>query len=352
MVFRSQDTNTGFPTQKPTGLLQRIITVSSNPGDLVLDAFCGSGTTAVAAEMMTDANGKPAPRRWIAIDCGKFAIHTTRKRMIEAARSPFTVENIGYYSRADSWQAVLAKKPSARVYRDALVAIYGGAPVEGFTYLHGSKGSHWVHVGPLDAPVTAEMLPDILREAAATDKREIDILSADIQVDWNPNQYEYDFGVRVYPKIIPQAAIDAVRVRLDRKRRHMPEAENAPDIHFFAPPDVEVAVVLEPGGVRVKLHRLTIDLDDCLNAQDPLKRAQIKQRLTDWQALIDYWAIDWDWSEDKPFVNQWQNFRTRKNKEMTLETWHPYPERGEKRIAVKVTDIFGNDGLKVVRVTL
>jgi len=122
-----------FPTQKPLALLQRVIAVSSNPGDLVLDAFIGSGTTAVAAETMQDENGKPAPRRWVAIDCGKFAIHIARKRMIEAQAHPFAVESIGFYSRADTWQSVLAKRPSARIYRDALVEIYGGQPIEGFT---------------------------------------------------------------------------------------------------------------------------------------------------------------------------------------------------------------------------
>lgn len=301
---------------------------------------------------MVDAEGKPAPRRWIAIDNGKFAIHITRKRLIEATAQPFAVENAGYYTRGDAWQSILTKRPGARIYRDALVEIYGGTPVEGFTYLHGKKGTHWVHVGPLDAPITVDLLPEILREAAGTDLREVDILSADIPVDWNPNGPEYDFGVKVHPKIIPQAAIEAVRERLKRKRRKDDTLEPAGDIHFFAPPDVEVGVVPLPGSVTVKLLRLTIDLDDCLSTQDAAKRAQIKANLKDWRALVDYWAVDWDWHEDKPFENQWQSFRTRNQRDIAEATTHQYPERGEKRIAVKVTDIFGNDGLKVVRVTV
>jgi len=341
---------TNFTTQKPVALLQRIIAASSNPGDLVLDAFVGSGTTAVAAETMQDESGKPAPRRWIAIDCGKFAIHITRKRLIEAHARPFTVENIGFYSRADAWQAVLQKRPSARVYRDALIDIYGGEVVDGFTYLHGRKGDHWVHIGPLDAPISERQLAPILAEAAATDLRAIDILSADIPVDWNPNADEYQYGVKVYPKIIPQAAVEAVRQRLSRKRRKDPDIEAAPDIHFFSPPDIEVGVVLAPGQVTIKLQRLTIDLDDCLSTQDDRKRAQIKASIKEWSSLIDYWAVDWDWREDKPFENQWQTFRTRKQRDLTLNVSHRYEEHGEKRIAVKVTDVFGNDGLKVVQV--
>src|SRR6266545_4652204 len=58
----------GYPTQKPVALLERIIKASSNEGDLVLDCFCGSGTTAVVAERLG--------RRWITCDLGRFAIHT------------------------------------------------------------------------------------------------------------------------------------------------------------------------------------------------------------------------------------------------------------------------------------
>ena len=66
------------PTQKPEALLERIIKASSNEGDLVADFFCGSGTTAAVAEKLG--------RKWIATDLGKFAIHTTRKRMIGVQR--------------------------------------------------------------------------------------------------------------------------------------------------------------------------------------------------------------------------------------------------------------------------
>ena len=64
----------GYPTQKPLALYERIIRAASNPGDLVLDPFCGSGTTAVAAERLG--------RRWLAMDvwdgaydmlCGRLA---------------------------------------------------------------------------------------------------------------------------------------------------------------------------------------------------------------------------------------------------------------------------------------
>ena len=345
----------GFPTQKPAALLQRIIASSSNPGDLVLDCFAGSGTTVIAAETMTDAEGKPAPRQWIAIDCGKFAVHITRKRLIEASARPFTVESIGFYTRHGEWKDIWQSSPSARMYRDAMVEVYGGSPVEGFTYLHGKKGSRWVHVGPLNAPVADAQVEAILVEAASTDTKMVDILSADIPIDWNKSEMEARYGVRVQAKIIPQAAIEAVKERIRRKQSKDPTLTAAPDIHFFSPPDVEIRADVARGAVSavvVKLAGFTVDLDDCLSTQDPAKRAEIKAGISNWQALVDYWAVDWDYNGEF-FRNDWQSFRTRKNRDLAMQAVHEYQkQKGDKRIAVKVTDIFGNDGLKVIRVSL
>lgn len=63
----------GYPTQKPEALLERIIKASSNPCDIVIDAFAGSGTTLAVAEKLG--------RRWIGMDCGKLSIYTIQKRL-------------------------------------------------------------------------------------------------------------------------------------------------------------------------------------------------------------------------------------------------------------------------------
>ncbi|MEZ6150142.1 MAG: site-specific DNA-methyltransferase [Pirellulaceae bacterium] len=62
-----------YPTQKPESLLERVLRASSNPDDIVLDCFSGSGTTPVVCEKLG--------RRWIAIDCGKLAVYTAQKRL-------------------------------------------------------------------------------------------------------------------------------------------------------------------------------------------------------------------------------------------------------------------------------
>jgi hypothetical protein len=91
------DEGTGYPTQKPEKLLERIIGVCSQKDQLVLDCFCGSGTAAVAAEKLG--------RRWIACDLSRFAVHTTRKRLLALPGvKPFVVQNLGKYERR-AWAA-------------------------------------------------------------------------------------------------------------------------------------------------------------------------------------------------------------------------------------------------------
>lgn len=89
-----------YPTQKPESLLQRIITTSSVEGDIILDAFAGSGTTLAVAEKLG--------RRWIGIDCGKLSVYSIQKRILNLKEEignrgkslppkPFTLYNAGLY---------------------------------------------------------------------------------------------------------------------------------------------------------------------------------------------------------------------------------------------------------------
>ncbi len=70
------DERLGYPTQKPLALLERIVSASSNKGDLVLDPFCGCGTTVHAAQKLN--------RRWIGIDVTHLAIHLIQRRLKDA----------------------------------------------------------------------------------------------------------------------------------------------------------------------------------------------------------------------------------------------------------------------------
>lgn len=98
----------GYPTQKNERLVARIVRASSSPGDLVLDCFVGSGTTAVVAEKLG--------RRWVACDASPLAVHATRKRLLAMARArPFVVA-----SAEGSRPTQPARKLAARAHVDGL----------------------------------------------------------------------------------------------------------------------------------------------------------------------------------------------------------------------------------------
>ena len=107
VIARLHNERTGYPTQKPEALLERIILASSNRGDLVADFFCGSGTTPVIAAK----HG----RRFIACDESWRAYHTTRKRLA-VLQSPFTLESDS--AHLPEWKS--SSKIKARIDRGVI----------------------------------------------------------------------------------------------------------------------------------------------------------------------------------------------------------------------------------------
>lgn len=86
VVARLHRERSGYPTQKPEALLERVILASSNPGDLVADFFCGSGTTPVVARRLG--------RRYLAADVTWRAVHTTRIRLLHGTDQPFSIQEV------------------------------------------------------------------------------------------------------------------------------------------------------------------------------------------------------------------------------------------------------------------
>ncbi len=96
---REAKERTTYPTQKPEKLVDRIISVSSQANDIVLDAFAGSGTTLAVAEKLN--------RRWIGMDSGKLAIYTIQKRMLNLTTQigPSKNDDRRDYERVDDFEA-------------------------------------------------------------------------------------------------------------------------------------------------------------------------------------------------------------------------------------------------------
>ena len=333
-VNSQAEDKTGYRTQKPIALLERIINASSNPGDLVLDCFCGSGTTAVAAEKLG--------RRWITCDLGRFAVHTARKRLLGMPNvRPFAVQNLGKYER-QAWQAAEFGTPeqgTARqvAYRRFILDLYRATPIDGYAYIHGIKAGRFVHVGSVDAPVTVEDVKALARECWKASGRGAGEATNTADV------LAWDFAFEVNERAKAIAADANVNLSFKRIPREVLEkkAVDQGDIRFFELAALSLDVAIVKDTVTLTLRDFMVPPDDV--------PAEIQRAISNWEQWIDYWAVDWDFRDDT-FHNQWQNYRTRQALKLQKQVGHQYDESGTYTIVVKAIDILGNDTTKSIQV--
>jgi adenine-specific DNA-methyltransferase len=355
-IHHLADERLGYATQKPEALLERIIKASSNEGDLVLDCFCGSGTTAAVAEKLG--------RRWITCDLGRFAIHTTRKRLLGIDNvKPFAVQNLGKYER-QAWQAAefgaddqRAAQAQAR-YRRFILDLYGAEPLDGYAWIHGVKNGRLVHVGSVDAPILRGDLTAIAQEfwriagrGSGAAINAVDVLGWDFAFELNEvgKQMLADANIRPAFKRIPREVLEK-------------KAVEQGDIRFFELAALEVDVKVHhkdtedtkkslnpsasfvpsvPSVVHITLRDFVVHPDDV--PQD------VQRAITHWSQWIDYWAVDWDYQGDT-FHNQWQTYRTKKQPTLQTSVAHQYDQPGTYTIVIKVIDILGNDTTRSIEI--
>jgi len=320
-----------FPTQKPEGLLRRIIQASSSEGDLVADFFCGSGTTGTAAENLS--------RRWIMADLSRYAIHTTRKRLLGIDQcKPFVVQNLGKYER-QYWQGVTFKKRSNEQipiyeYIEFILKLYHAEPISGMMHIHGKKGRRLVHVGAVDAPVTLSEIKEAIAEVKKAGQDSLDILG-----------WEWEMGL--HDVVEKEAKTEGVHLQLFNIPRDVmdPRATEKGDVTFYELAYLEVETSYDKHN-----NQFFVELKDFAIPNLDLVPPEVRDKIKKWSDYIDYWAVDWAWNQDT-FHNMWQSYRTRKDRTLQLKTdGHTYEAKGEHLIMVKVIDIFGNDTTRVVEV--
>ncbi len=324
---------TSFPTQKPELLVERVTSAFSNAGDLVADLFVGSGTTAVVAEKLG--------RRWIGCDLGRFAIHTTRKRLlgIEGCK-PFEVLNLGKYER-QYWSSTTfgAKRKGGGVtsifeYVAFVLKLYRATPAVGLQHLHGRVGSAFVHVGAVDSPVTIDEIKACITECAALKASELHILG-----------WEWEMGL--HDLMTDQAKARGVKLVLRQIPREVMERQAADkgDVTFFELAYLEVAVTTD----KAK-HQTVATLRDFVIPNPELVPDEVRDKITKWSDYVDYWAVDWDFADDT-FMQGWVTYRTRKDRTLALcSDPHTYDGPGDHAVMVKVIDIFGNDTSRIITV--
>ena len=408
-----------YPTQKPEALLKRIIKASSKKSDLVADFFCGSGTVAAVAEKLG--------RKWICADLGKFAIHTTRKRMIGVQRKlkadgknyrAFEILNLGKYERQhfvgvnpnlreEEKQKQLKEKEAA--FLELILNAYRAEKTAQFAAFHGKKAGRLVAVGPVNLPVTRLFVEEIILECRKHHITKVDILGFEFEMGLFPNVLDEARakGIDIAPKYIPAEVFDKRAVERNQVVFH--------DVAFIeVKPHVKTGKNGRPATVAVELTDFSVfySQDSIANAETSLKKRRNKivvergkivkvskdkdgivtretltQHWTDW---IDYWSVDfnfeskreiirvkrelspeaqatlvgmgdaqqslpvWEehWTGDYVFENEWQSFRTKKDRSLELKSVAHECSPGRRKLAVKVVDIFGNDTMTIVEVTV
>jgi len=243
-----------YPTEKPEELLARIITVSSNPGDIVLDAFVGSGTTLAVAEKLG--------RRWIGIDCGKLAIYTIQKRMLNLKTKigskgkplepkPFTLYNAGLYDfstlRQLSWEDWRFFALQLFECKDE-PHIVGGLKLDGKR--KGASVLVFDHLEHSGQRIDEDTVHDI--HLAVGDKigPKFCIIAPRATFDFQQDYIDFD-GVRYYALRIPYSFINELH-RREFTALQQPNDEKAVNdivdawgFDFIRPPQVEWAVGVE-----------------------------------------------------------------------------------------------------------
>ncbi|MEK6927730.1 MAG: site-specific DNA-methyltransferase [Nanoarchaeota archaeon] len=395
----------GYPTQKPEELIERIIKASSNEGDLVADFFCGSGTTLAVAEKLG--------RKWIGSDLGKFGIHTTRKRLIGVQRElknqnknyrAFEILNLGKYERQhyvgvnpnlrdEEKQKQLAKKEKDFV--KIILQAYKAEQVEGFNTFSGKKNNRLVSIGPIDLPVTRLFVEEVINECRQKRITKVDILAFEFEMGLFPNIQEEakNKGIDLTLKYIPRDVFDKravekgqvvfndvsyIEVKPTTKKNSI--SIELTDFSVFYNQDSlkNVEETLRNGGTKVIVENGKI-IKISKDKAGILTKEVLTKKWTDW---IDYWAVDFNfeskkeiirrpiekkqdgtlkalqektkydevWTGEYIFENEWQTFRTKKNRELELKTSFKELSKGRRKIAVKVVDIFGNDTMKIIEV--
>lgn len=326
--------NLGYATQKPEALIERIIRASTDEDSLVADFYCGSGTTLATAEKLG--------RKWIGADLGRFAIHTSQKRLIGTQRElhtsgqgyrSFDVFNLGRYER--QWWQNEALEGAEKEHLSVVLKFFRAEHLSNAPspLIHGRKGTAFVHVDGIDSIFTRDEVSDVAKAVKAAGGKQVHCLAWDFEMDLRQavTAVETELGIKIRLHRIP-------REIMEKNRTEVPP--------FFEVALLEAEPVVQSSKdgrtVEIKLSNFVPSLTEVPSKElEALQERAVKSGFD----FIDFWAVDFDWSPGKPFNHHWQDYRTRKDR--TLKTVSDaefqYDKPGKHTACVKVVDVFGCD---------
>ena len=331
----------GYPTQKPEKLLERIISASSNEGDVVLDAFVGGGTTPVVAQRLG--------RRWIAIDQSRVAVSVTAERLKHAAAErgledapvpDFTVEHWGVY------EAERLSEMDAGEFRAFVLACYDARVASADAGIHGYKGSRaripvWVGEPSPRAIVTAEDVNGFAQAIARLERyRGDEGLRDGAMLAWGfgpdaraaAGELRGREGLEIAFVRLEQVAIDSEAFRSHVASKSTERGDYRGFLTFVHPPLVEV----EAQRRRALHYAFDASGTVVLNAGAKVVNA--------------HWDFDYDGRVFRAARGEW--FRRGKGKDPApvMDAQHTFPRAGRYRVACRVQDDKGGEGMAEIEV--
>ena len=283
-------------------------------------------------------------RRWIGCDLGRFAIHTSRKRLIDVQRNlheegkpyrAFDVYNLGRYER--QWWQKERLLGADEEHRRVVLEFYRAEPLAEAPspLLHGRKGAALVHVDNIDGIFTREELRSVVGAASAVGAKELHCLA-----------WEFEMDLKMICDELEAAA--GVKIRLFNIPREIMEKNRTTPPPFFEVATLRAEPVYRTRddgrrGVDVKLTEFIPALTEVPSKElEALQERAVNSGFD----FIDFWAVDFDFQPGQPFEHHWQAYRTRKNRKLPLVSDHAYAKydkSGKHLVCVKVVDVFGVD---------
>jgi len=342
---------TGYPTQKPEELLARVIRASSNEGDVVLDAFAGSGTTCAVAEKLS--------RRWAGIDCGKLAIYTIQKRLLNLHREigekgpalkpkPFALYNAGLYDFSklkelpwDAWRFFALQLFQCRDEPHKI----GGIQLD--AYLKGSSVLVFNHQKQPGVRIDEETIRSVHEALGSKVGSRIFVIAPALVFDFQQDYLTLD-GVRYYALRIPYSIIHELYQR-EFAALKQPADELAvndtvdavgfdfvrrPELEYEAGANKHKGELIEEGFIKIKTFKSEAVV------REPVRKKGNRETLS--MVMLDY---DFDSKSDVFAFDA--VFYAEAIEKANWEVRFPVKAIGNQVMAVFV-DIYGNEAREVI----
>lgn len=323
-----------YPTEKNNELLARIIKTSSNPGDLVLDCFIGSGTTAAVAQNLG--------RRWICADINKGAIQTTAKRLqtifdeqVTATAQQELLEDT-FHPAQLSFSVYRVNDYDLQIQHNEakqLVAKHIGLEkLPADSYFDGKLGKKLVKIVPFEHPLSPVDLEELKRELDARPEADNTIVMVCLGIELAARTWVEDWNrLRKGEQTVNR--IECIELRTDAKYGNFIKHEPATAKVSFARDGKTVTVTIDDFISPTILKRLDMDL--------PLFKAKI----TDWRSQVDCVMIDT--SYDGSVFNVVLSDVPAKKNDLIDGTYKLTIPKETTSVAVKIIDMLGEEVLVI-----